>query len=133
MALERYARAAWVDSQTGIELHPGVEYRAGDDVEQMTVDLQFMAQRAFWATGANHVALADRVCQAIKYKWPDRAFFIETEENGRGVQVYDPKDFVKERCNCPCTRRKSYCTHNQTDIPAFMCAGCTGDDTPGRG
>ena len=133
MALERYARAYWTDSRTGVEVHPGVEYRSGDNVEKMMEDLRIMARRAFFTKGDNHVGLPDHMRQLIEAQWPDRAFFIETEHHGTGVQVYDPKDFVKERCHCPCTRRKSYCTHNQTDIPSFMCAGCTGDDTPGRG
>ncbi len=34
------------------------------------------------------------------WEYPDRAYFIETEKDQRGVQVYDPRDFVKHRCEC---------------------------------
>lgn len=105
MAIERYARGeAKVDD---ISCHPGVEYRDGDDVDEMTHHIQAAALFFIHIWHGNHVELATSMRRWIERNYPDRAYFVETEEEGRGVQVYDPKDFVKERCPCGTTCRRT--------------------------
>lgn len=98
MAIERYARG---EAKVGeISCHPGVEYRDGDDVDEMTHNIQDAALKFVKIWYGNHTKLAEVMRWWIETNYPGRAYFVETEEEGRGVQVYDPKDFVKERCRC---------------------------------
>lgn len=103
---EAYARGeAIID---GVSCHPGIEYRDGDDVATIRDDAQWFAKRALLCCGSNHEALVDYVEKRIKTIYPGRAYFIETEENGKGVQVFDPGDFVKERCRCNKDHQSKY-------------------------
>lgn len=47
-------------------------------------------------------SLVYAVSNALQKHWPYRAYFIEVGDEDEWVQVFDPKDFVKERCDCPC-------------------------------
>lgn len=85
---EAYARGAAV--LRDVECHPGLEIREGDDVDEMTHDLQRIAAEALRRWYGNHIEVVRQVEEAILECWPGRAYFIETEEDGRGVQVYQP-------------------------------------------
>lgn len=100
MAVERYARSAYEDKELGVECTVAVEFRDGDDVDLLTHNVQDMARDALFFGGGNHKQVCAFAESVIQHYYPDRAYFIETDEDGRGVQVYDPKDFVKERCRC---------------------------------
>lgn len=99
MAVERYARGE--AHLRELSIHPGVEYRDGDDVDEMTHAIQAAGRQVLLSWGGNHVEAAEEMREWIEFNYPGRAYFVETEEDGRGVQVYDPRNFVKERCNCP--------------------------------
>ncbi len=83
-----------------MECHPGLEIRPGDDIDRLTLDIKLIALAAMANQKNDHERIVMEVEAAIKSRWPDRAYFIETEEDGKGVQVYDPRDFVKARCEC---------------------------------
>lgn len=87
-AREAYARASY--TQDGFEVHPGVELLDGDDVERMTVLLQDIASAALRTQGPHRLHVAQHVETRIRREWPDRAYYVETEADGRGVQVYQP-------------------------------------------
>jgi hypothetical protein len=89
-AREAYARGAGYNEAAGTECHPGLEIREGDDVDLLTHWLQAHANRAVDRWGGNHLEVVRQVEEAILEAYPGRAYFIETEEDGRGVQVYQP-------------------------------------------
>jgi hypothetical protein len=95
---EMYARG--YHDAGDVEATVGIEVRPGDDVEQATIDAKDYAARGLGFGGSNHDAVVRFIEVCVKEHYPDRAYFIETEEAGRGVQVYDPRNFVKERCAC---------------------------------
>jgi hypothetical protein len=78
----------------GVECHPGLEYRDGDSVDYLSSLLQNWARRAIrsWNVPGcvNHMEIMRQVEECILEEFPGRAYFIETEEEGRGVQVYQP-------------------------------------------
>lgn len=78
------------------EVHPGLELRPGDDVDQMARELQRVGRRALQLWGDSHLEVVRQVEEFILENYPDRAYFIETEVAGRGVQVYQP--FGMPRC-----------------------------------
>lgn len=84
--VERYARAWRV--KDGFEVSIGVEYRDDGEVDSLTTTLREWADKAL-QLGEHTVAVSyiETKCRA---HWPDRAFFIETEREGRGVQVFQP-------------------------------------------
>ncbi len=85
MTVERYARG-WAEL-AGVECHPGLEIRDGDDVEDLTVYVQTYAANALSLHGGNHTAVAEYVERNFQLDYPGRAYFIETEEDGRGVHI----------------------------------------------
>lgn len=87
MEREAYARAT-VEFH-GLECSPGVELRDGDDVERMINQVRMCAREALWRH-KTHEAVVGEVERFIKVVWPGRAYFIETERNGMGVQIFQP-------------------------------------------
>jgi len=104
---EMYARGYASESrvegvEVDIEATVGIQIREDDDVDELTNYARQLAKRGLsWGYG-NHVAVVGYIENTLATDYPDRAYFIETEEAGKGVQVFDPRDFVKERCVCPC-------------------------------
>lgn len=99
---EYYVRASvdhpWLDY---VELTVGVEYTTDDDVEEMTLQIKDLARTAAWAVGEPtgfHAAYAEAVKAVVNERYPGRAFFVETDELGRGVQVYQPFGMPRELC-----------------------------------
>ncbi len=91
---EAYARAT--TEADGMELSPGVEIRDGDNVAQMTRDLQAIATTALRCCGKSHDLLVSYVENRVRANWPGRAYFIETEEDGKGVQIFQPYGLPRE-------------------------------------
>lgn len=103
MAIESYLRACGMyldDVGRIMECHPGLEMREGDNLPEMNEDLMDMAREAAQEGYPSHEAVSGLMLSWILSNYPDRAYFVETEMTGTGVQVYDPRDFVKERCPC---------------------------------
>lgn len=89
---EQYIRA-WVQLD-GLEVHVGVEYKDGDDVAEMAdLCMDFMGI-AFEASSEDEDVVM-QVEQMLQHEWPDRAYFLETERAGRGVQVFQPYGLPK--------------------------------------
>ena len=110
MAIEQYARttALFVDDvNRQMECTPGLEYRDEDDIELLTSEIGDAALEALCDGQPDHKHVSGFVVGWILSNYPDRAYFVETEINGRGVQVYDPKNFVKERCPCGTTCQRT--------------------------
>lgn len=88
---------------------PGVQFFLNESEEQinkMGQHLKWAAGVVAWGHAPNHMAAFKAMEKWILAKYPGRAYFVETD-NGWGVQVYDPRDFVKERCACNVHRQES--------------------------
>jgi hypothetical protein len=97
---EMYARGYADNDTIACEATVGIEIKGGDDVDQVTRHARFFASCGLGWGGGDHAAVVKRIEELIELKYPGRAFFVETEEDGKGVQVYDPRGFIKERCEC---------------------------------
>lgn len=73
-----------------MECHPGVEIRDGDDLNRLTHFIQGAARTALFVCPENHEEVSRFVEDYIRTAYPGRAYFIETEKEGRGVQIYQP-------------------------------------------
>jgi hypothetical protein len=101
---ECYARGEFL-REDGMGATAGIEVREGDDVEELGFNIRVTCGHALFRWGGNHIEVARHIEEWIKSTHPGRAFFVETDEEGLGVQVFDPRDFVKERCTCACANR----------------------------
>lgn len=90
---EAYARGYAVDGD--FEVTAGLELR-DDDPEGLSWYVRCLCELA--TRKGDHRGAAEYLEGVFFLDYPDRAFFIETERDGFGVQVYDPRGFVKERC-----------------------------------
>ncbi len=95
---EAYFRAA--AELYDMEATVGLEMREGDDADETTAVLKMVCGAALTFFRKDHVLVAADIEQWVLHNYPGRAYFIETEDDGKGVQVYDPRDFVKTRCVC---------------------------------
>ena len=85
-AREAYARGC--AEVGGFEVSVGLEWRADDDIAGLSELVKMVATDA--AQLDDH-ALANEAAELrILTYWPSRAYFIETERDGAGVQVYQP-------------------------------------------
>ncbi len=93
-AREVYVRLT--DTQDGFDITPGIEGRPGDNV---TLMLNVLRRLAKWGhtRAPDHEAVVELIEGFIKIAWPSRAYFIETETDGGGVQVYQPWGMPRER------------------------------------
>ena len=100
---EQYARAtAKHPTDPTLEATVGVELRMDDDVDELAHEVMKTASIALCGGGGNHVEVVALARDIIRARWPDRAFFVETEETGltgtQGVQVYQPFGMPREKC-----------------------------------
>lgn len=98
---EAYIRGYW--EKHPMDCHIGLEWRAGDDYYEIADRLK---QLAFLALNDyfSHRQIVAWVEENIIDWWPDRAYFIETDEDGKGVQVYQPFGMPRNRigtCDAP--------------------------------
>lgn len=77
------------------ELSIGLEQQSGDDAGWIQRWLESVGRTALDRWYYDHPRDGER--RAVEYvetqiqgRYPDRAYFIETEEDGKGVQVYQP-------------------------------------------
>lgn len=101
---ECYARGEFFHDN-GVCATAGVEVREGDDVENIGFEIRITCGYAVARWNRRHLEIARQIEEWIKEKHPGRAYFVETDEEGKGVQVFDPRDFVKARCTCACADR----------------------------
>jgi hypothetical protein len=97
---EREIYARGMASFGDMEVHPGLELREGDDVDHLTNWLQRQAAFAAARWEDNHLEICRQVEERILEVYPGRAYFIETEKEGRGVQVYQPFGMPREEKSC---------------------------------
>jgi hypothetical protein len=81
-----------------IEVTIGIEYTDDDDIDEMTINAKAVAAAALWRHGGNHGEIAKYAQDIIPEQFPGRAFYAETREHGRGVQVYQPFGMPRELC-----------------------------------
>lgn len=91
---EAYARGA--AEVAGVECTPGLELREGDDAEELCQEVQRVAKTALEMWGGHHINVCSFVERYFTAYYPDRAYFVETEEEGRGVQVFQPYGLPRE-------------------------------------
>lgn len=109
VAIEQYVRVSeqYYGSHWPMECNVGLEYKTGEDLKLLADEVGEVARESLVYGGDNHHLVSGFVIGWILSNYPDRAYFVETEKEGRGVQVYDPMDFVKERCPCGQTCRRT--------------------------
>lgn len=99
-----YARCS-IESN-GAEYIAGVELRDDDNYVQFSRKLRGVMHSALYSESpVVHLSAAHAVEFALKSAFPERAYFIEVGNDDDWVQVYDPRGFVKERCECRCQTR----------------------------
>lgn len=88
--IEKYA-VGWAEMD-GIACDSGVEIREGDDVEEMSHNIRSANRAALYTCGGNHMEIERFFEDYVASRWrgQDRAFYVQTEEDGKGVQVYQP-------------------------------------------
>lgn len=94
-AREAYARG-WVQDGD-VECSVGIEIREGDDVDELTQYAKLFALEALAAHGGNHTLVVDAIELRIIFRYAGRAYFVETDEEGRGVQVFQPFGLPRDR------------------------------------
>jgi hypothetical protein len=72
----------------GFECTVGIEKRAGDNPDEWTNRVKRMAIAG--AIQSDHHNAERTVEDTIVAVFPDRAYFVETERDGAGIQVYQP-------------------------------------------
>lgn len=72
-----------------IECHVGVEFLGEDTFAEMASDLEADIETAL-RESVSHTDLVLRMEELILRRWPDRAYFVETDQWGKGLQVYQP-------------------------------------------
>lgn len=92
---ETYARG--YASEAGFDCTVGIEIRPGDDVEVWTEAARSLALHG--AKIASHRDTPRSIESIIRmiYGGDTRAYFIETEHNGGGVQVFQPFGVPRNR------------------------------------
>lgn len=87
---EQYARGYAVARD--LELHVAVEIRGGEDGNAISELLRGWAEEALAVDSGDHAAAVDRLERWIAGQWlgEDRAYFIETDQHNRGLQIYQP-------------------------------------------
>ncbi len=101
---EAYARAYY--SNGDIEVTVGIELRETDEnhVDGLTTFALNIAAQAVISRGLNHMSVCRCIEREITANCPGRAYFIETERVGKGVQVFQPfglpRTQPKERTGC---------------------------------
>jgi|SRR6185369_10106874 len=94
--IEQYARA-W-PTYKDMECCPGLQ-STDEDNDGLADELFAIALHAMKTFYPDKVAVKNRVMNYLQHYYPGKAFFCEVAVNDRGIQVYDPKGYVKERCN----------------------------------
>jgi hypothetical protein len=83
---EAYARGH--AERDGFEVSVGVEWRADDDIAALSQLVRMVAEDA--AEYDDHALALEAAEARILTYWNGRAYFVETEHRGLGVQVYQP-------------------------------------------
>lgn len=98
---EQYA-VGEVEHSCGVSATVGIFYAVPitEDVEELTYTAQAFARVALDRHRGNHTAVVETIQLAMKLKYPDRPYYVETSESGRGVQVYQPYGMPQESWTC---------------------------------
>ncbi len=83
---ESYARA-WV-VKGGLEFSLGLEYDDEEEAEELSAWLKNLGENAL--EHETRVSVVSYAEQIIRTSRPGRAYFIETERENKGVQIYQP-------------------------------------------
>ncbi len=87
------AREAYIRCTASLghmECSPGLEMRPGDRITDIARELKVIALTALDNQRNDHERIFMEVEAAMHHRWPDRVYFVETEMDGMGVQVYQP-------------------------------------------
>jgi hypothetical protein len=104
---EQYAVGEAEHPTNGVTVTVGIYYAvpATEDVEELTVHAQTIAQCALWAFGGNHSEVVEHVAAAVERYFPGRPYYAETREEGHGVQVYQPYGMPQDTIHPPESER----------------------------
>lgn len=97
--LKREQYAVGESERNGVSVTVGIYYEVPitEDIEDMTHTAQRFGWAALMVAGGNHVEVVDLVQKYVETKYPGRPFYVETDERGRGVQVYQPYGMPRDR------------------------------------
>jgi hypothetical protein len=101
--LKREQYAVGEAERAGVSATVGIYYETPivDDVDALTHYAQNLARFALVAHGGNHVAISELVQLSLSMDYPNRPFYVETDEKGRGVQVYQPYGMPQDGTSSP--------------------------------
>ncbi len=90
---ESYARVT--SAYQGTDCTIGLETRDGDDLHTLLGALEVLAENSLRACGG-HEGVVAYIEVALFNNYAGRAYFVETEEDGCGLQVYQPWGMPRE-------------------------------------
>jgi hypothetical protein len=90
--LKREQYATGLAERGGVSVTVGIYYEVPEteDIEELTYTAQRFGQHALDVYGGNHVDVVEEVSSLVEAEYSGRPFYVETDEKGRGVQVYQP-------------------------------------------
>jgi len=95
---EAYARGYACDDQDEITI--GIEFREDeDDAHNMPYLARTWANEALSYCGFSFLEAVKFLEKKVQQVYPDRAYFIETERDGEGVQVFQPYGLPRDNGN----------------------------------
>lgn len=87
---EAYVRTSRPCERVNVTVEPGVEFREGDNFDEMTEQLGTMLVVHDPGLLIDPVKIAEPIERAIAATWPGRAYFIEVHGAGGWYQVFQP-------------------------------------------
>lgn len=123
MTREAYVKYTWTIK--GLEVIVGLEWRRADNPRALHADLKRLIADELSHTSARSAETLSFVVEhTVLHHFPDRAYFVEVrDEDDIEVQVYDPRGFLKTRCDCPC-RQPACGAHYVTGGRRLDCKAC---------
>jgi len=89
--IETYIRT--VVRRDTVEAIVGMEHRTGDDVEMLRAAIRAICMDVTCRPDINDTTAAIEIGERLKAVWPDRAWFVEVDAKGDGLdwtQVFAP-------------------------------------------
>lgn len=96
--LKREQYAVGEAERDGVTITVGIFYNVPitDDVGDLAREAQHFGRIALEVWGGNHEGASRSVEVMLDQEYPGRPFYVETREDGRGVQVYQPYGMPQE-------------------------------------
>lgn len=90
MKREQYATGLAVSGNVGVTVGISYEDATASDVAALADTAQRFGRVALASWGSQHTEIVATVQALVDRYYPNRPFYVETDEDGRGVQVFQP-------------------------------------------